>query len=107
MIWIALALLALTTVVVGVITFDNGWGMQRWRYPRRVTPPQERQSYQAISVALSMQSLMTLPLDPRAAAIHEMGSGTFAGLLSVRRFSSFHVGACSRCSSASSCRSGL
>jgi ABC-type transport system involved in multi-copper enzyme maturation permease subunit len=81
MVWIALALLALTMVVVGVITFDNGWGMQRWRYPRRVTPPQERQSYQAISVALSMQSLMTPPLDPRTAAIHELSSGTFAALL--------------------------
>jgi ABC-2 type transport system permease protein len=80
MVWIALALLALTAVVVGVITFDNGWGMQRWRYPRRVTPPQERVSYQAISTAYTIDTLVT-PLAPNTAAMHEMGAGIFAALL--------------------------
>jgi ABC-type transport system involved in multi-copper enzyme maturation permease subunit len=36
MVWIALALLALMTAVVGLNTLGDRWGMKHWRYPRGV-----------------------------------------------------------------------
>src|SRR5262245_24596478 len=38
MVWIALGLLLLTAGIVAAIRWDNGWGMARWRWPRRVGP---------------------------------------------------------------------
>ena len=41
MVWIALALLALITAVVGLNTLGDRWGMKHWRSPRGIGPTYE------------------------------------------------------------------
>ncbi len=38
MLWIAVALLGLTTGIVALNTLGNRWGMDHWRHPRRIGP---------------------------------------------------------------------
>jgi hypothetical protein len=38
LVWIALALLVVTTVIVAINTLGNRWGMDHWRYPYRSGP---------------------------------------------------------------------
>jgi ABC-2 type transport system permease protein len=75
MVWIALALLLLTAGIVAAIRWDNGWGMARWRWPRRVGPtyPELARTYDGLSAGL--------PLAPETAALHQMGAGAFEALL--------------------------
>src|SRR5439155_7523653 len=75
MVWIALGLLLLTTVIVAAIRYDTGWGMYHWRWPRRVGPV-----YNAIAETYDRTSA-GVPFDPETAAFHQMGSGAFEALL--------------------------
>jgi len=59
--------------------------MYRWRHPRRAIPPQERVTYQALSMAYSIDTAVT-PFDPETAAMHTMGAGTFDALLKGSSF---------------------
>jgi len=85
MVWIAFGLLTLTTIIVAVITWDNGWGMSRWRHPRRAVPPYERVTYQALSAAYALDTAVT-PWAPETAAFHTMGAGAFDALLKGSSF---------------------
>jgi ABC-type transport system involved in multi-copper enzyme maturation permease subunit len=80
MVWIALGLLALTVAIVAAVHYESGWGMSRWRYPRRGGIP-----YSVLSTDYTVQST-ALPFAPETAALHQMGAGAFAALLKGSSF---------------------
>ena len=79
MVWIALGLLALTTILVSLHTLGDRWTMRHWRSPRGVGP-----TYEELLTVVT-----ALPGPPAASALREAYAGASEAVLNQSGFQLF------------------